>query len=256
MAYLKYTATNLASGTLLAGIAAGATSLILSTGQGDLFPTTFPFKVKLEQFDSNVPPRVVKREIVKCTNRVGDTLTIVRSHEACPSAYNSTTQTTTAYAFNALDTVNVIATADMIDDIQDEVTRLETDKLNLAGGTLTGVLKEAIGANIASATTTDLATATGNSLTVTGTTTITGLGTVTAGAVYNLTFSGVLTFTHNATSLILPGATNITTAVGDVAVVESLGSGNWKCLVFQRASGQALVASAVPFGDGSDGAIS
>ena len=151
MAYVKYSGTNLASGTLLAGISAGATSLILSTGQGDLFPTTFPFKVKLEQFDSNVPPRVVKREIVKCTNRVGDTLTIVRSHEACPSAYNSTTQTTTAYAFNALDTVNVIATADMIDDIQDEVTRLETDKVNVTGGfwkslyrNATGVLTELV----------------------------------------------------------------------------------------------------------------
>ncbi len=151
MAYVKYTATNLASGTLLAGISAGATSLILSTGQGDLFPTTFPFKVKLEQFDSNVPPRVIKREIVSCTNRVGDTLTIVRSHEACPSAYNSTTQTTTAYAFNALDTVNVIATADMIDDIQDEVTRLETDKVNVTGGfwkslyrNATGVLTELV----------------------------------------------------------------------------------------------------------------
>jgi len=70
MAYVKYTSANICEGTLLAGIAAGATSLILTTGQGDLFPTTFPFKVKLEQFDSNDPPRVVKREIVLCTNRV------------------------------------------------------------------------------------------------------------------------------------------------------------------------------------------
>lgn len=243
MAYVKYTATNLASGTLLAGIAAGATSLILSTGQGDLFPTTFPFKVKLEQFDTNVPPRVIKREIVKCTNRVGDTLTIVRSHEACPSAYNSTTQTTTAYAFLALDTVNVIETADSIDDVQDEVTRLETAKLDLAGGTMTGVLKEAIGADIVSATTTNLATATGNSLTVTGTTTITGFGTVTAGTIFRLTFSGILTLTHNGTSLILPTSANITTVSGDVAILESLGSGNWKCLTYQRSDGTALAST-------------
>jgi hypothetical protein len=99
-----------------------------------LFPTTFPFEVKVKQFDTNTPPRVVKQEITKCTNRVGDTLTVVRSYEACPSAYNSLTQTTTAFAFNALDTVELVATAGMFDDIQDEVTRLETDKLNVTGG--------------------------------------------------------------------------------------------------------------------------
>jgi hypothetical protein len=54
-----------------------------------------------------------------------------------------------------------------------------------------------------------------------------------------LVFAGALTFTHNATSLILPGAANITTAAGDVAWVESLGSGNWRCLVYMPAGGYA-----------------
>jgi hypothetical protein len=52
-----------------------------------------------------------------------------------------------------------------------------------------------------------------------------------------LVFAGALTFTHNATSLILPGAANITTAAGDVAWMESLGSGNWRCLVYMPAAG-------------------
>lgn len=96
------------------------------------------------------------------------------------------------------------------------------------------------GANIASASTVDLATATGNSLTVTGTTTITSFGTVQEGAVFALTFAGALTLTYNATSLILPTAANITTAAGDVMVIQSLGSGNWKCISYTRANGKSL----------------
>jgi hypothetical protein len=68
------------------------------------------------------------------------------------------------------------------------------------------------GADIASASTTNLATATGVCVTVTGTTTITALGTASAGVVRVVTFTGALTLTHNATSLILPGAANITTS--------------------------------------------
>lgn len=93
------------------------------------------------------------------------------------------------------------------------------------------------GADIASAATTNLATATGWYLDITGTTTITAFGTVNEGQQYTLRFTGILTLTHNATSLILPGAANITTAAGDVAVMMSLGSGNWRCIDYQRASG-------------------
>ena len=78
---------------------------------------------------------------------------------------------------------------------------------------------------------------------ITGPTTITGLGTVNSGALRVLVFAGILTFTHNGTSLILPGAANITTAAGDVAVMVSLGSGNWKCIAYQSASGILQAAS-------------
>ncbi|WP_127524084.1 hypothetical protein [Mesorhizobium sp. Z1-4] len=89
---------------------------------------------------------------------------------------------------------------------------------------------------IASATTTDLSTKPAQAITVTGTTTITGLGTVKAGTIKFLTFSGALTLTHNGTSLILPGGANISTAAGDAAIVESLGSGNWRCLNYMLAA--------------------
>lgn len=90
---------------------------------------------------------------------------------------------------------------------------------------------------IASATTTDLGTKTQNYLSVTGTATITGFGTPTNKTEYTLTFAGILTLTHNATSLILPGGANITTAAGDVAVMKHEGSGNWRCVSYTPASG-------------------
>jgi hypothetical protein len=105
------------------------------------------------------------------------------------------------------------------------------------------------GADIASATTTDLSTATGQFVDVTGTTTITGLGTADAGIQRLVRFTGALTLTHNGTSLILPGAANITTADGDAALFVSLGSGNWKCLFYMKADGTAVVATTAPFSD-------
>jgi hypothetical protein len=100
-----------------------------------------------------------------------------------------------------------------------------------------------IGANIASATTTDLSTASGVGVTITGTATITGFGTVQAGAMRHLTFSGAATLTHNATSLILPGAANIVTAAGDTALAQSLGGGNWRIRAYQRASGAPITST-------------
>lgn len=75
--------------------------------------------------------------------------------------------------------------------------------------------------------------------------TVTSLGTVPAGYERTLVFDGAATLTHNATSLILPGAANIVTAAGDVARVVSLGSGNWRCLSYVRNSGAAAALSLV-----------
>lgn len=100
-------------------------------------------------------------------------------------------------------------------------------------------------ANIASSGTTDLSTATGEYVNITGTTTITAFGNVAAGAQRVLVFAGALTLTHNATSLILPGAANITTAAGDIAIMRSLGSGNWKCVSYTRAAVVPLRSTAV-----------
>ena len=91
--------------------------------------------------------------------------------------------------------------------------------------------------DIASAGTVDLGAAVGRIVDVTGTTTITSFGTVAAGIWRIVRFTGALTLTHNATSMILPGGANITTAAGDCLIAVSLGSGNWAVTQYQQANG-------------------
>lgn len=94
--------------------------------------------------------------------------------------------------------------------------------------------------SVASAATVDLGAQTVANVQITGTTTITAFGTTDSGVTRQLRFSGALTLTHNATSLILPGAASITTAANDVATAISLGSGNWVVTNYERASGRAI----------------
>jgi hypothetical protein len=118
------------------------------------------------------------------------------------------------------------------------------DYLQLTGGTLTGPINWAAMATIASAAFTDLSSVTSNYVNVTGTTAITGLGTAASGASRWLRFSGVLTLTHNASTLINLGAANITTAAGDLAFFVSEGSGNWRMMDYQRADASPIAGFA------------
>lgn len=106
---------------------------------------------------------------------------------------------------------------------------------------------------LASATTTDLGSVPGRYVSVTGTTTITGLGTIKAGTVKYVKFTGILTLTHNGTSLILPGATSIVTAGGDMAIFVSEGSGNWRCVSFMRAAHSTMGGTFTPTDDSGAG---
>lgn len=143
-----------------------------------------------------------------------------------------------------------------------------SNAVDITGGTIAGITDLAVsdggtgsstsrgaldnlfvqGADVASATTTNLASVTGQFVNITGTTTITGFGTTTAGRFRWLRFAAALTLTHNGTSLILPGAANITTAAGDTCLAMSLGSGNWMVPSYQRADGTAVVVTPVSRG--------
>lgn len=149
---------------------------------------------------------------------------------------------------SALVNADVDASAAISDTKLDLATIAQTMQFNGATTvaalmTFSGVAANfAKGSDIASATTTDIGAAIGNYVHVTGTTTITGLGTIQSGTWRLVRFTGALTFTHNATSLILPTAANITTAADDHALMVSLGSGNWICTNYARKSGVPLVA--------------
>jgi hypothetical protein len=112
---------------------------------------------------------------------------------------------------------------------------------------------------VSSATTANLCGTSGASpigayLTISGTTTITGLGSnCVVGQMKVITFSGILTFTYNATSLIMPTSANITTAAGDVAIVVYLGSGNWKVVAYLPISGSALSSAGLNIGSSALG---
>ena len=95
------------------------------------------------------------------------------------------------------------------------------------------------GSDIASASTTNIGAATGEFVDVTGVVTIISFGTIAAGIVRTVRFTGILTLTHNATSLILPSAANIITAANDTAELRSLGAGNWVCINYKRQDGSA-----------------
>lgn len=96
------------------------------------------------------------------------------------------------------------------------------------------------GADIASAGT--ISVGEGGTFHVTGTTTITDIDPATdkAGRFFILIFDGALTLTHNASTLILPGAANITTAAGDSAIFVSEGSDAVRCVSYNKASGQPV----------------
>jgi hypothetical protein len=123
------------------------------------------------------------------------------------------------------------------------LSNLSGSYLPIAGGTVTGAINEAAYATVASASTADIGAAASNNVSITGTTTITSFGTIAAGATRSVRFTGALTLTHNATSLILPSAANITTAAGDTLTATSLGSGNWVVTSYTKASGEAIASS-------------
>ena len=127
-----------------------------------------------------------------------------------------------------------ISPADLRSWIADGTTSFVTQKDK---STLENAIYEARSSALASAATTDLSTASGNYVHITGTTTITSFGTCSPGARFVLVFDGVLILTYNATSLIIPGSANKTTAAGDACMIISEGSGNWKIVGYFSISG-------------------
>ena len=90
---------------------------------------------------------------------------------------------------------------------------------------------------LASAATTNIGGQLSTKLQITGTTTITSLGTTYRGPIF-LRFAAGLILTHNATTLVLPKATNVLTAANDTCVfVPKATSGvadGWVCISYPQ----------------------
>jgi hypothetical protein len=102
---------------------------------------------------------------------------------------------------------------------------------------------------VTAAGTTDLCASPSAVQTITGTTTITGFGSsCVVGTRKTLIFGSATPLTYNATSLILPGERDYTTAAGDVADAVYLGSGNWRVVNITKIDGSSVVNPALPLG--------
>jgi hypothetical protein len=99
------------------------------------------------------------------------------------------------------------------------------------------------GADVASASPTVIP-AGSNYVDITGTTGFAAF-TVAANTHFFAQFDGVLTMTHHATNLDLPGGANITTAAGDVAEFFSTGANTVQCVNYTKASGKPIVTDFV-----------
>lgn len=106
-----------------------------------------------------------------------------------------------------------------------------------------GIRFRAAETSVASASTCDIGAAASLKVAITGTTTITSFGTA-PHALRFVKFAGALTLTHNATTLVLPGAANIAVAANDRAIAVSDASGNWYVVAYQRANGKAVIGPA------------
>jgi len=104
-----------------------------------------------------------------------------------------------------------------------KITITNVSKLNLKGGDLTSASPLVIDTD-------------GNYFDVTGTTNFAAM-TVAANRQFTLQFDGVLTMTHHATNIDLPGEANITTAAGDVATFQSTGANTVQCISYTKADG-------------------
>lgn len=173
--------------------------------------------------------------------------TDARFHDKNPAGTIATTVVADNGAANNY--ISAISAAGVITKSQPAFTNISGTAAIAQGGTAAttavagGDALSVKGADIASATTTDLSTATGQYVHITGTTTITAFGTMAAGVKRQIEYTGALTLTHNATSLILLIGANRTTAAGDIEGLISEGSGNWRETSYHTAGAVGLVAS-------------
>lgn len=121
MPFQKYNVADNAFSTLLVGISAGALSLQIQAGNGVRFPANnFPATLVKYTVSGDETSPVVSREKVLVTNNATDTFTITRGFDGDTPA-----------SFAAGDFIYLNVISKIVEDIQDEVSRLEADKIDI-----------------------------------------------------------------------------------------------------------------------------
>lgn len=129
MSFVYYKTENNVYSYLSIALSSDATTL--QVNDWDIFPNQFPFICTLEHYDDDW--NVVKREIIKCTDRDWNTITIQRAFEQCVADDTANPKTLQQSPFNfvAWDSISLTLTSELITDIQDEITR-QLNSLNTA----------------------------------------------------------------------------------------------------------------------------
>lgn len=121
MTFVNYKTENNVYSYLSIALSSDATTL--QVNDWDIFPVNWPFILTLEHYDDDW--NCTKREIVKCTSRDDNVLTIVRSFEQCVAddTANPKILQQSPYNFVAWDSVSLTLTSELVSDIQNEITR-------------------------------------------------------------------------------------------------------------------------------------
>lgn len=117
--YWNYTAKNNVRSELYAPISSLATIVQLVSWQGERRGNNFPMLATLENLDSD--GKVLKREIVKITEREGDTLTIERKAFPCLPSDDANTQGSVSFSFDIWDTISNYIAKEYIDVINNAI---------------------------------------------------------------------------------------------------------------------------------------
>lgn len=129
MTFVNYKTANNVYSYLSIALSSNATTL--QVNDWDIFPAEWPFILTLEHYDDDW--NCVKREIVECTERNSNVLTIVRSFEKCVADDTANPKTLQQSSFNfvAGDSVSLTLTSELVKDMQNEIVR-QLDNLNTA----------------------------------------------------------------------------------------------------------------------------
>lgn len=215
--------TNNATSTVATNISSTAPAVTLAAGDGAKFPNPGAGEYFLLTLFQRVGTTEVNHEIVRCTGRNGDVLTIVRALEG-----------TIGRPFNIGDFAELRLTAGAV--------------LPVNGGALTTALNEAATVTIPSSSSMLVGSAAANTINITGNAAIAAFDAAPAGSIRRTSFSGSCALAHNLGALRIIGSAGMTTEPGDWCEWISVGAGAWQMMNYTRGSGDTVGRISVAHG--------